>query len=209
MYGPLRMTRGFKSRRKKQRPTSIPAVEVDESGVERATEIPVTLLPTVYIALEFPPPGVLSGAAKSKMNPEMKVHLKGDKAEIERAMRALDVGKFELESTAMWGPFCRLLAKIGHTYAAAMLNGGYEPLLVDVILGKSEYLSHYVGGTTEPVPESDLWLSLVTVEGELYLTVGIVLLGRGRLPPYQVVVGRVTDAERLINESRKWDTSGA
>jgi len=210
MYGPLRMTRGFKSRRKKQRPTSIPAVEIDEAGIERATEIPVSLLPTVYLALELPPPGILSGAPKSATNPEMKVHLKGDKAEIEAAMRTLDVGKFEIGSTAMWGPFCRLLAKIGHTYAAAMLNGnGYEPLLTDLILGKSDYLSHYIGGATGPIPDSDLWISLLPAGGELYLSVGIVLLGRGRLPPYQAVVGLVTNAERVIDESRKWNASGA
>lgn len=194
MYGTLRIKRGFKTRRKKERPSSFTAVEIDENGVETYKPIPTSLLPTTYLALELPPPGILTGAPKSMMNPEMKIHLKADVREIEAVLTGLGVGELEIGNDLMWGEFSRLLAKIGHCYAMAVLRGkGYEPLLPDIILGRSEFLSHYVGGLLGELPDSDLWLSLVRAGDAMYLTAGIILLGRGRLPPYQVVVGLVTE----------------
>lgn len=156
MYGPLRLKRGFKSRHKKNRPITVP-VQIDQAGVRVETAVAISVLPTLYLALELPAPGILSGAPKSTMSPEMKVHLKGDKSEVEAAMRALDVGKAEISAMAALGPFCRLLAKIGHCYAAGVLKGrGYQPLLVDLILGRSEFLSHYIGGIEEAPPRYGL-----------------------------------------------------
>lgn len=205
MYGPLRIKCEFNTRRKKERPTSVPAIKVDGAGIETTITVPVGMLPTNYIALELPSPGILTGAEPSNMNPEMKLHIKGDQKEIEIAMRELDVGELELSSMAAWGSFCRLLAKIGHAYSMAVLGGeGYKPLLIDLILGKSDYLSHYVGGTAEDNIESDLQLSLISSRTELYLCVNITLLGRGRLPTYQAVAGLVTDPVAITEKARQW-----
>jgi hypothetical protein len=200
MYGTLRVKRGFKTRRRKERPTSIPAVEIDKGGMETPTTISASLLPTTYIAIEFPPPGILTGAPKSPLNPDMKLHFKCDTKEAELMARTLDVGQLELSAVAVWGHLCRLVAKIGHTYAAAVLRGaGYEPLLNAVILGRSEDLSYYVGGITGPAPASELSLKVMPVGGEHYLTVEVVLLGKGRLPPYQAIAGRVTDLKTIMD----------
>jgi hypothetical protein len=203
MYGVLRLKRGFSTRRKRERPTHVSAVAVSEAGLETETTVPVSLLPTTYIALELPPPGILTGAPLSTMNPELKLHLKGDKAEIATALRALEAGTIELSADAMWGPFCRLLAKIAHTFATGVLRGnGYVPLLPDLILGRSQFLSHFVGGATGEMPSGDLWLALLPVGSELYVSVGMALLGPGRLPPYQAIAGRVTDPEAIIAQAQ-------
>lgn len=204
MYGTLRIKHGFRTRRKKDRPSSFAVIEIDETGIETEKHIPVSLLPTTYWALELPLPGILTGAPKSAMNPEMKVQLKADLKELEAAQQTLGAGSFEISVVMKWGPFCRLLAKIGHCYAMAVLRGkGYQPLLPDIILGRSEFLSHYVGGASSEVPDSDLWLELVSFGESIYVTVGIVLLGRERLPPYQVVVGLVTNPEVVVSAAQQ------
>jgi hypothetical protein len=43
--------------------------------------------------------------------------------------------------------FCRMLAKLAHSYAIAELGfGGFEPFLPDVILGRTPSISRFVGG---------------------------------------------------------------
>lgn len=203
MYGTLRITRGFRTRRKKERPTVIPVATLDETGVEVVRSISVSHLPTTYIALELPPPGILTNAPKSTGSPEMKLILKGNRKEIGALVQHLG-GQLEIPNIVAWGPFCLLLAKIGHAYAAAVLRGiGYEPLLPELILGRSEHLSYYVGGANKEAT-SDLILSIVPLGSETYLSVQISILGPGRLPPYQAIVGKVTDPAAVDCRAREW-----
>ena len=47
-----------------------------------------------------------------------------------------------------FGLFCRMPSKIGHSYAVLKLGlGSFQPFLIDIILGRSLQMSHYVGGS--------------------------------------------------------------
>src|SRR5689334_18138627 len=52
MYGTLRLKKNFRSRHKKKRPTAMPFTgTTDASGVETTANLPLSLVPTTYVAL--------------------------------------------------------------------------------------------------------------------------------------------------------------
>lgn len=207
MYGLLRVKRGFKTRRKNSQPTSAGVGLFDQAGEKRITLLPIDQVPTLYGALELPPPGILSGAPRTESNPELKIHLKGDESEMAAAAATLGADTIALKVIVEWRAFARLLAKIAHSYLVATVGlRGYTPLLPDLILGRSLHLSHYVGGAVgalqDQVGDSDVTLVCQEAENEPHLTVYVQLLGRGRLPIYLVVAARVIDGEEVARGVR-------
>lgn len=203
MYGPLRVKKGFQTRRKKERPKQFHVTVYNLEGEGEQVALSVEDYPTLYPAVSLPIPGILTGAPLSEGNPEMKFHVKADEAELVKTISAFKGKNVQVKSMLAWGEFCRLLAKIAHCYLIAIFGEqGYTPFLPDIILGRSSYLSHYVGGVPIELgldtPASDLAISLVKDGGTRYIVVFIQLLGRGRLPLYQVVSGLVTDVD-VIN----------
>jgi hypothetical protein len=206
IYGPYRVKQGFRTRRKKDRPKALPLYTVDDKGAEIKIDTPIHDYPNIFIAIEAPPPGVLLGVKPTDRNPELKLSLKGDPAAVNRAMDSLSIEQMITKHSFEWSAFFRQLAKIGHCYAFACTRGKkYESLLPDIILGKSQHLSHYVGGAGhDSPPEStttDLSLSIICKPSGDYLVVGIQLLGVGTLHPYQVVAGRIPDLEAFVTAS--------
>jgi hypothetical protein len=198
MYGHFRLKHNFKTRRKKERNSQIAAV-FDMAGIDKPIVLPASEVPTSFVALKLPPPGIFSDLELSDLNPEMKIEIKANTKEWDSFAKRFDARQIQgPEMNVFWGPFCQLLAKIAHSYAMAVLKGNYfQPYLNDLILGKSHYLSHYVGGSSKDVPNAALWFDVVLGNGEWLLCVGINLLGNGSLPSYQVVVGKVTDSAIL------------
>ncbi|WP_129447929.1 hypothetical protein [Methylibium sp. Pch-M] len=123
MYGPMRIANNFQTRRKKKRSADIEGSIVSETGEESPMSFSPSLLPSIYMALDFPPPGILTGAPLSGLNPELKVQLKADPEKIAGLAKALDVGNIEMGVMAAWGPFSQLLAKIGHGYIEGIFRG--------------------------------------------------------------------------------------
>lgn len=214
IYGNYRIKQEYPSKRKKQkkRPTELPVYTIDNKETEQKINVPIRDYPITYIAVELPPPGLLLGIAPSNLNPELKFNLKGDAASLNQTMDALTIERLIIKHGFDWAAFFKQLAKIGHCYAFCCLRRrGYEPLLPDIIFGKSQHLSHYVGGISrvpesEEISTSDLYLSLVENDSEYYLVVGIQLLGMGTLPRYQVVAGHVSDLHAFytaLAESKK------
>lgn len=203
IYGPLRIKLGFKTRRKRERPDRLSVQYVDNQGEMASTTMPVEEYPNVYLAVEFPPPGILTGAPVSEMNPEMQVSLRGNQEEIKRAISSLNRENIQLSNMFAWGAFCRQIAKIAHCFAIATIGTqGYRPLLTDIILGKSSHLSHLVGGVHDEnnANASDLSVFLESVQEVNYLTVHVQLLGTGRLPVYQAVVGEIINIDILARK---------
>jgi hypothetical protein len=146
----------------------------------------------------LPEPGILTGAPPSDLNPPFTVEINADKTELKSIQAELEATALETIVELQWGDFCRLLAKVGHAYLVATVGlGGYEPLLPEIILGRSNHLSHYVGGVTGSTDDvlagADLAIGSRSLGAERYLVVFVQLLGKGRLPPYQVVAARVRD----------------
>jgi hypothetical protein len=144
MYWPLRLRLGVRGRRRKQRITHWQGVVIDDdTGIETPVAFEVEKIPRIYVVAEFPSPGILKGLIPIDSNPEFKLHLKGDKTELQQFMVAMGVAKQEVVFDWHWGPFNRLLAKIAHAYAVASLGlDGFEHFLPPLIVGDAPYFSH-------------------------------------------------------------------
>ncbi|MBQ0932708.1 hypothetical protein [Ideonella alba] len=176
---------------------------IDLNGTRIKIDTPIQYYPDIFLAVEAPPPGIFEGREPSDLNPELKISLKGDPAGLSKTMDALSLEQMLTSHVFEWSAFFRQLAKVGHCYAfACTLGREYEPLLPDVILGKSSQLAHYVGGLEASAPaesaKSELSLSIISKPTGDYLVAGVQLLGVGTLHPYQVVVGRIPNLEAFV-----------
>jgi len=203
MYGNFRVKQGFRTRRKKDRPKILPLYTIALDGTQKRIDTLIQDYPTVFLAVDAPPPGILKGLEPTDRSPELKISLKANPKELSKTMDAISHERILTEHVFEWGAFFRQLAKVGHCYAFACTRGReYQPLLRDIILGRSSHLSHYVGGTeansTVETDKSELSLSIVCKPTGDFLVAGVQLLGVGTLHPYQVVVGRIPSIEAFV-----------
>ena len=204
VYGLFRIQRGYRTRRPKERPRTFPLHTVGLDGTRTIVDVEAQNYPSTYLAIQAPPPGILSGLERSDRNPELNVSLKGLPSEIDKILEERALHSVLIQHRFDWAAFFRQLAKIGHCFAYACTEGvGYEPLLPDIILGKSNFLSHFVGCPNNDcsTDEQHSELSLYFVPGPSecdYLVTRIVILGLGTLYPYEVVVGRISDMNALL-----------
>lgn len=209
MYGNLRMSRDYKTRRRHERPIHLPLSYIAPDGTNKTIDLKLADYPSTYIVAFLPPPGILTGAPLTDMNPEMKVYLRGNKNELEHATSLIGSENIALGLTGLfvWADFFRLLAKIAHgTLVAFCGQEGYVPLLPDLILGRSNYLAHYVGGLggEAEVHMFSHHVSLVClpVDDEYYLVAYIHLMGGITMPTYQVIAAKVTNFNLLTDITR-------
>lgn len=88
--------------------------------------------------------------------------------------------------------FAQMLAKIGHCEAIQGLGrGGFEPLLIDTILGQTEYAFHYVGGEDENLPHDgkSLHACKLGIDENGMVSCLIRLFSGFSTPTYKVIVG--------------------
>lgn len=206
IYGPLRIKRGFQTRRKKERPKSLPVYTKNAFGEKLRIDVPIENYPNFFVAVNAPPPGIFEGIEPSEFNPELSISMKVDSVDFFKTMDSMFLENMLVECNFDWGAFFRQIAKIGHCYAFACMRGReYISLLPDIILGKSNHLSYYVGGIedSEFLSEGDLSqstvsLSLITKPSGYYLAALIQILGAGTLHPYQAVVGKIQDLDKFM-----------
>jgi hypothetical protein len=96
--------------------------------------------------------------------------------------------------------FIRLLAKISHSIAVAIYGlGSFRPLLLDLILGRTQSFSDLVGGemvTPPPMPGNPTYF-LTLSQGQVggagpwYLVVHLRLFPAFGAPLYHIVVGEM------------------
>jgi hypothetical protein len=92
-----------------------------------------------------------------------------------------------------------MIAKISHSYAVAKIGyGSFEPLLTDLILGKSKTPLYYIGGdTSEYNIDTQLALHYIYLverlhNGQNYLLASIQLFSLLKMPKYLAVVGKLS-----------------
>jgi hypothetical protein len=99
---------------------------------------------------------------------------------------------------------CRMVAKIAHGAAVAELGlDAFNPFLPDLIMGRSKFLSHYIGSPRQRGRKRDALhtISLELSRGFLIANVGLFsILG---LRPFQAVVGT------LVGELANWCRSSS
>lgn len=200
MYWPMRAKYGFPSRHNDM-PAAFSVELHMPDGSVCSESIPAAEHPNFYIALNLPEPGLIAGREPSPLNPEIQVELKGDLSAIERIKKQTGALQVLPNCLAYWGDLCKQVAKIAHcavTYRYR--NIGYEALLPPLIIGKSEHLSHYVGGVSRSNNgyTSRYTIELQEIHGEIYITVVVLLLLIDSLPPYRAIAGKVTDIDAFM-----------
>ena len=98
----------------------------------------------------------------------------------------------------------RLLAKIAYSYAIAELGiGAFDPLCLDVIMGRAANCAYLVGGSMdiEPLPNStsDHYIGVGMIDQPLrpkLVLVPIRLFQQMGSPHHHVIVGRISNDEQ-------------
>jgi hypothetical protein len=154
MFGKLRILFNLPTQHKRQRPAELP-LDIEVDGQRETLMIPIADYPAVPVVFPvFPhPPGMICGASPNAVfwnagTKQIMPNLPDNQDRLVR-LRAR-VGKpfaFFLGFQTPIGPFVRMLAKIAHSNAVAEFGiDGFTHLLPPLILGKTEYLPHFVGG---------------------------------------------------------------
>jgi len=191
--GPLRAKLKLKSRRKPK--TTVELVTNDPSGGSAASRtIALDDFPMACLGFEFEAAGLLRHMQPTSefegnfvvryQTGELEKHADGD--------RGFKLGRVSPRE------FARMLAKIAHSYAVAKFGeSSFQPLLLDIILGKSNFAPYLVGGDKSGVPLDDQPTALHHVYGQAcdvngapYLLVAIRLFAFMGMPRYLVVVGK-------------------
>jgi hypothetical protein len=151
--------------------------------------------PLVFMAFKFPLPGLLIGR-----DPNAGIDIEAVAKISEEEFRKFAPGDkdgFLIARTDIEA-YCRMLAKIAHSYAVAELGeAAFRPVLREFIRGKPlEHAWHWIGSdTATPPPEQRLhdiqWLAS-TVNGFNYVMVSLRLFSFIGSPRYHIIVGELT-----------------
>jgi hypothetical protein len=157
-----------------------------------SVEIPASSAPMFYIGFLLDQPGILLGLPLGtplewKTFYTYKI---GDLAE-NHANReeGVEIGQFNPYLCAQF------LAKVAYSYAVAKLgDGAFSPLILDLVLGKTYYFRHWVGGELEIPPANEheihkIDLAIRSVGNRKLVIVRIRLFSFLGTPIYDVVVG--------------------
>lgn len=205
IFQPIRLLSGFRTRRPKERPRTLPVFEFDETGgtTSKPLHVPLESHPALHILPQFEQPGILVGKEPSDQFHNMRLHTwwPDDVGDRIGRMRALGAKKSVLESFSL-ADFIRLLAKIAHGAAVADFGlGHFKPLLPGLILSESTSTgcsAYYVGGAPGKVPGTERSTHRVSTAihhvGEKVLLVVTVRLFGFLIPPppvYVIVAGEL------------------
>lgn len=203
MLGPLRHKMGLKTRRK--RPTTHNVTfNFRQDGRLEYREIALVDFPAMCMGFRWLAPGILRRIAPTNIF-EGELVVRQNPDELKKFIG--DGEAFKIGRVAP-GDFARMLAKIAHSFAMAELGAdAFEPLLPDLILGKSETAPYLVGGdATEESSSVELPLHYLgpmyaSVDEVLYLLIAIRLFSKMGMPRYHVVVGRSTQKLSFIQQT--------
>jgi hypothetical protein len=149
--------------------------------------------PLFYQTFEFPSPGILAGRSSSQ-DTGYQLWCKIDEVEF-RKTGSRDKEGFRLSPGAPEA-FCRMLAKIAHSYAAANLRGEqFDPLLDKYIQGESldrlQLIDCSGAPTTSKTTLHRISMSKEVIHGEIYVVVAVQLFACLGTPTHLVVVGKL------------------
>jgi hypothetical protein len=208
MLGPMRLQFGFRTRRKKERPSTI-RVDVHHNQRIEPRHVPIEDSPTLPVVLpKFGMPGILESGLQTigfgnildlwiweaKPEGEQQRRLEGVHKQIATALSVRYVLDFKA--------FCRMLVKIAHSATIAHFGPDHVvSILPEYILGKNDALRFVVGGSPVPIvqatPEMGWCIETGTYQArEMYLTIKIELFRFLNSPTYWVVVGPVSDRSK-------------
>lgn len=202
MYGPLRLLYDLPSRRKKERPSTLP-LKVKYKPEDEWTEIPVNQneYPFLVTFPYFSMPDLLTGIVTKGNRGAVtnRFWIRGASTSyvfdehVKSLKEKLKVYGIMPESKAHIEEFCQMLAKIGYSYAIAELGyGKFEPLLLGHIVDKElSNCADFIGSfDKEEYPSKNLHELSLYQDNSNHIFVRIRLLARLGTPTYYVVVGK-------------------
>jgi hypothetical protein len=193
MLGPTRIRMGLPTRRPDERPTELTLFlsEPNGSGSEER-KIPAHEFPFVIPGLILPPPGILTGERRhNKIVGESWIGYADEKV----TKIHLETGKAVRVATFNNLLFSQMLAKIAHAYAVAEWGfHSFRPLLLDLILNRTDTIAYWVGGSGPVKPADTTGLHRLELRREIllgteYVVCYIRLFCNFGTPEYRVVVG--------------------
>jgi hypothetical protein len=195
VYRGLRARLGYKHRHKKEQPTTLPVFIPVAEGKDTKLDIPVDEYPHVHFFLSLGTPGRLLGVPSGAEFGPAHRWMRAQASDISEPVTSKKLKSFATPSLDLHS-FCRMLAKIGHSYASAeLMPGAFSPLLLDLILRDSKDVFHLVGGYSgepdPPVKEPYLIsMETSTVFDNTYLVAKIRPFANVEgSPHYRIVVG--------------------
>jgi hypothetical protein len=192
MFAALRLRQGYKSKRPKDRPKSLPFTIIGRDGIHRLTEIPADKVPrhwTTYVTRDSP--GIILGRGRHE-SALGGVYTKYNEEDLRRLLRPGQSIRFQGSGDIR--DLARMIAKIAHAVAVAVHGlDSFEPWLPNFILGRDDCALHYyVAGHDNNTMDrqGDHQVSLGTWENDgLRLGATVRLFCRFGFPSYEVAVG--------------------
>ena len=151
MFGSFRHSTGMPTRRPNDRPSSLPVKLWFEDGTEGRTDIAPDAFPASLNLARLPPARALRGLPDDNSiveGVEWWSWFKADKiSELAENTGASSIGMGTCNPTR----FSQMLAKIAHGYAVATFGlAGFQPLAIDLALGRTEHMNYLVGAQIGP-----------------------------------------------------------
>jgi hypothetical protein len=193
-WGYLRAKREFPTRNKNKRKTHATLHRHDGSPMR----VPVGDYPSPVPLYKFGEPRILTGLPLGTDHLRWTMDVLGDHDGEQEMRRKYPEWNGHHTLKAQPHPFARLLAKISYGYVVAEWGlDGFDPLGLDIILGRSDDYFYTVGGTWDvppPIPGGDhitnITLQVLSPQ-RMRLAVEVRLFSKIAMPAYLVVVGHV------------------
>ena len=192
MFFEYRVRSGYPSKHRKEWPSSFDIETIDQEGGFEKSQILASEYPRVLTLMMYPIPGILRGRDPAKKI-EQTVWFSVSRKD------ARKLGAFRVKGDFDSLSFCRMLAKIGHSYAAGILGkkefSDIRPLLCDLIRSGTEPPFHLVGtdASIPPVvstePSHTVSLVLSSHANRQFLVASIRLFAHLGAPLYHAVIG--------------------
>lgn len=202
LFWEFRSNQKLRTRRKKDRPKSLPAKVVLRGGETEIRDFPIDKHPSTIVMPGFPIPGIVRGGSPDEVWGSIPIFSWTLHANVPADSQAV-----RIRPNVNTHTFARFLAKIAHSYTVATCGiNAFRPLLTDIIKGDSHNCAHVIGcdptSLTLPGAHTHSLLSYVLrLSGVDYFVCKMRLFGRIGLdvpgsygtPIYSVVVGIIDD----------------
>ena len=215
-YGNYRDGEGIQTRRPKKRAArekqGINLLAINYNDTLTIINDSVSNMPRNVIFSHWPEPEGISGAPLSIGGIATTLEAKVDAERTQLLLTKHGVKTIIFHASYKPDTFARVLAKIAHTYACAMLGvGNFLPTLLPIIFGTSYYQKLYIGGYEPPKPleERPLFIEEHPITEGTYIMVNISLTKFPFSPRYQIIAGFIpavdwTDKASIFFDSELW-----
>jgi hypothetical protein len=193
--GPIRIRNKMPTRRPKERPKSLPYAIINASGTLETIDLPAEHLPRALAFLKLDLPTLLARVPPTpNWHGGKELWIWHEPEDLDR-IRALYGPKQHFPARFDVTPFVQIIGKIAYSYAVAKLGyRTFKPLVLDVIFGRTNIPSHWIGGAPDAPPVQGVMHQIAIEDdyklgGRRYIVVDVRLFASLGAPIYRAVIG--------------------